>query len=76
MGRFRHCLGTFSGLGTGLVNFCVVASCFVSIVYENTNFTNCVRFAGMITHHHATLVSGGWSVLSGQARPARYLQTS
>jgi len=34
-------------------------------------WTCCVRSAGMITHHHATLTSGGGSVLSGQARPAR-----
>ena len=32
MGSFRHSLGTFLGLGTGLVNFCVVASRFISMV--------------------------------------------
>ena len=34
-------------------------------------WTSCVRFAVMITHPHATLGSGGWSDLTGQARPAR-----
>jgi len=65
MGRARQLLGTFSGLGTGLVNFCVSASCFVSMVCGEANFTYCVRFAVMIAHPHATLASGGWSDLTG-----------
>ena len=66
MGKARHSLDTFLGLGTGLANFCVAVSCFVPMVYKSVNLTNCVRFAAMIAHHHATLASGGWSTFPGK----------
>ena len=69
MGKTRHLLGTFSGLGTGLMNFCAAVSCFVSMIYKNINFTNCVRFAVRITRsrrQHSLPV-----VVVGQTLPGR-----
>ena len=35
MGKSRQFLGIFSGVGTGLVNFCVLINLYVSITYGN-----------------------------------------